>query len=79
MFSFKKYTQGDAGVSGPRGLDSEDEAFVTKFSELTDDVQHHVEEESAMFPEAEQILADQLEDLIDEMVALKAQGTTLER
>jgi hypothetical protein len=27
--------------------------------------------ENALFPEAEQILADQLEDLMDQMVALK--------
>jgi hemerythrin-like domain-containing protein len=40
-------------------------------------VQHHVEEEeSEMFPEAAQLLADQLEDLMDEMAALKAQSTT---
>ncbi len=29
-----------------------------------------------MFPEAEQMLADQLEDLMDHMVALKQQLTT---
>lgn len=60
-----------------RGLDIADEEFETKFSELTDDVQHHMEEEeSDMFPEAEQILADELEDLLDEMMALKARVTT---
>ena len=31
--------------------------------------------ENAMFPEAEQMLADQLEDLMDHMVALKQQLT----
>jgi len=33
--------------------------------------EHVAEEENAMFPEAEQILADQLEDLMDQMVELK--------
>jgi hypothetical protein len=33
------------------------------------------EEENAMFPEAQVILADQLEDLMDHMVALKQQLT----
>jgi hemerythrin superfamily protein len=60
-----------------RDLDIADEAFETLFSELMDTVQHHVEaEESAMFPAAAQMLADQLEALLDEMRALKAQGTT---
>ena len=42
-----------------------------------DVVEHHVEEEeNEMFPEAEQILAEQLDDLLDEMMALKARVTT---
>jgi iron-sulfur cluster repair protein YtfE (RIC family) len=63
-----------------RHLDSADEEFETKFYKLMDDVEHHVEEEeNEMFPEAEQILADQLEGLLDDMLALKAQVTTSER
>ena len=63
-----------------RGLDIEDDAFEAKFRGLMNAVQRHVaEEENDMFSEAEQILADQLADLLDEMVALKAQGTTSER
>jgi hypothetical protein len=34
------------------------------------------EEENAMFPEAEQRLADQLEDLMDHMVELKQHLTS---
>jgi hypothetical protein len=34
------------------------------------------EEENALFPEAEQMLAGQLEDLMDHMVDLKQQLTT---
>ena len=37
--------------------------------------EHVAEEENALFPEAEQMLADQLEELRDHMVALKQQLT----
>jgi hemerythrin-like domain-containing protein len=37
--------------------------------------EHVAEEENAMFPEAEQMLADQLEDLMDHMVDLTQQLT----
>ena len=54
-----------------------DEAFDTKFRELMANVEHHVqEEESAMFPEAEELLADQDADLVDEMEALKEELLT---
>jgi hemerythrin superfamily protein len=63
-----------------QGLAVEDEAFEAKFQELMENVQHHVEqEENEMFPEAEQILSDQLEDLMDEMIELKQQLTTSSR
>jgi hemerythrin-like domain-containing protein len=43
-------------------------------------VQRHVdEEEHDMFPQAEQLLAEQLEDLMDEMLELKQQLTTSTR
>ena len=38
--------------------------------------EHVAEEENVMFPEAEQMLADQLEDLMDHMVELKQQLTS---
>jgi len=37
--------------------------------------EHVAEEENEMFPEAQVILADQLEDLMDHMVELKQQLT----
>jgi hemerythrin superfamily protein len=59
-----------------QGIDLDEAAFEGKFHELMGIVQEHVaEEENAMFPEAEQILADQLEDLMDHMVQLKQQLT----
>ena len=59
-----------------QGIDLDEAAFEGKFHELMGIVREHVaEEENAMFPEAEQILADQLEDLMDHMVALKQQLT----
>ena len=63
-----------------QGLDLAEEEFEAKFQELMHAVRHHVDtEEDEMFPEAEQILADQLEDLMDEMVELKHQLTTAPR
>jgi hemerythrin superfamily protein len=56
-----------------RGSDPDDE-FDTKFRELMENVEHHVQEEEAeMFPEAEEILAEQLEDLMEEMQEVKEQ------
>ena len=59
-------------MSELQGIDLDEAAFEEKFHELMSIVQEHVaEEENALFPEAEQILADQLEDLMDQMVELK--------
>jgi hemerythrin superfamily protein len=60
-----------------QGIDLDEAAFEGTFHELMGIVREHVaEEENALFPEAEQILADQLEDLMDHMVELKQQLTT---
>jgi hemerythrin superfamily protein len=57
--------------------DTDEEEFAAKFHTLIREVQQHVaQEEREMFPEAEQILADRLESLRDEMVVLKQQLTT---
>ena len=54
-----------------------DEAFDAKFRELMANVEHHVqEEESEMFPEAEELLADQDANLVDEMEELKEELLT---
>jgi hemerythrin superfamily protein len=56
-----------------RGRDA-DEAFDTAFRELMENVEHHVrEEEAEMFPEAEEILAEQLDELMEEMQEVKKQ------
>jgi hemerythrin superfamily protein len=63
-------------MSELQGIDLDEAAFEEKFHELMGIVREHVaEEENAMFPEAEQILADQLENLMDHMVQLKQQLT----
>jgi len=60
-----------------QGIDLDEAAFEVKFHDLMGIVREHVaEEENVMFPEAEQMLADQLEDLMDHMVELKQQLTT---
>jgi hemerythrin superfamily protein len=59
-----------------QGLDLDEAEFEGKFHELMGIVREHVaEEENAMFPEAQVILADQLEDLMEKMVELKQQLT----
>ena len=59
-----------------QGIELDEAAFEGKFHDLMGIVREHVaEEENAMFPEAEQLLADQLADLMDHMVALKQQLT----
>jgi hypothetical protein len=55
-----------------QGIDLDEEDFEANFQELIHTVEQHVaQEEDEMFPEAEQILADRLADLRDEMMALK--------
>jgi hemerythrin-like domain-containing protein len=65
-------------ITALRALDDEeDEAFAAKFQELMDSVDDHVEEEETeLFPQAEEVLEEQLEDLRDEMQELKQQLTT---
>ena len=47
--------------------------FDVKFQELIQNVTHHLEEEEAkMFPLAEEELADDLDEMKDEMQELKA-------
>ena len=59
-----------------QGIDLDEVEFEVKFHDLMGIVREHVaEEENAMFPEAEQMLAGQLEDLMDHMVELKQQLT----
>jgi hemerythrin superfamily protein len=59
-----------------RGLKADEAEFDAKFRALMDNVQHHVEEEeSEMFPEAEEALETFMEDLMDEMQELKQQLT----
>ena len=64
-------------MSELQGIDLDEATFEEKFHELMGIVLEHVaEEENALFPEAERILADQLEDLMDHMVELKQHLTT---
>ena len=62
-----------------QGIDLDEEEFEAKFQELMHTVAQHVAQEEEMFPEAEQILADRLADLRDDMVALKQRLMTAPR
>ena len=60
-------------IAGLRGLDDDDK-FDIQFGELMDTVEEHVhEEETEMFPEAEEILAARNEELMEEMEGIKKQ------
>ena len=63
-----------------QGIDLSEEEFEAKFQELMHTVEQHVaQEEDEMFPEAEQILANCLADLREDMIALKQQLMTAPR
>ena len=56
-----------------RSMAHDTDAFDAKFQELIQNVSHHVEEEeSEMFPLAEQELAEDLEEMSEEMQELNA-------
>jgi hemerythrin-like domain-containing protein len=56
-----------------QGMAHDTDAFDTKFQELVQHVEHHVEEEEAeMFPLAEQELAEDLDEMSEEMQEMKA-------
>jgi iron-sulfur cluster repair protein YtfE (RIC family) len=72
--SLEAHEEVDVLVEELRGLEDDPEAFAMKFQELRIKVEQHVqEEESSMFPQAEQELEEQLEDLRDEMQEIKDQ------
>jgi hemerythrin-like domain-containing protein len=57
-----------------QGMEHDTDAFEAKFHELIRNVEHHVEEEEAeMFPLAEQALAEDLDEISEEMQELKAE------
>ena len=56
-----------------QGMAHDTDAFDAKFQELIQHVGHHVaEEESAMFPLAEQELSEDLDEMREEMQEMKA-------
>ena len=55
-----------------QGMEHGSDAFDTKFHALIRTVEHHVEEEeSAMFPLAEQELSEDLDEIMEEMQEMK--------
>ena len=57
-----------------KALDPKDERYDAKFSVLMDNVEHHIEEEEdELFPEAEDVLGDAIEDLGAQMKERKGQ------
>jgi len=57
-------------------LDPQDERFDAKLTVLMENVEHHIEEEEGeLFPEAEEVLGDAIDDLGDQMKERKEQLT----
>ena len=56
-----------------RDIGPHSRGFDAKFRELLQNVEHHVEEETEMFPLAEEELEEDMKDLREEMQELKAQ------
>jgi hemerythrin superfamily protein len=56
-----------------QGLDPKDERYDAKFKVLMENVEHHIEEEGEMFPEAEEVLGERLERLGTQMQERKQQ------
>jgi hemerythrin-like domain-containing protein len=72
--SLEAHEEIDVLVEELRGLEADQEAFAAKFQALRTKVEQHVQdEESQMFPQAEQELQEQLEELRDEMQEIKDQ------
>ena len=72
--SLEAHEEIDVLVEELRGLEADQETFAAKFQELRTKVEQHVQdEESQMFPQAEQALQEQLEELRDEMQEIKEQ------
>jgi hemerythrin superfamily protein len=57
-----------------KALDPKDERYDAKFTVLMENIEHHIEEEEdELFPEAEDVLGDEIEDLGAQMKERKGQ------
>jgi hemerythrin-like domain-containing protein len=57
-----------------KALDPKDERYDAKFTVLMENIEHHIEEEEdELFPEAEDVLGDEIEDLGAQMKERKDQ------
>jgi hypothetical protein len=69
---FEEHHVVDTLMQELRALDPEDEAYDAKFKVLTENVEHHIEEEEGeMLPEAEEALGDRVTELGEQMLRRK--------
>ncbi len=66
--SFEEHQEVEDLISELRDMDMSDPDFDDKFQELVEDVEHHIDqEESEMFPVAQNALGNQLDQLAKEI------------
>jgi len=69
---FEEHHVVDVLIEELKGLDPEDEAYDAKFKVLTENVEHHIEEEEGeLMPEAKDVLGDRIAELGEQMLRRK--------
>ena len=72
--AYEEHAQVKAMIGELRGMNAGDAQFAARFQELQQNVEHHAhEEESEMFPQAQELLGNQLDRLGEQMMQRKQQ------
>jgi len=62
--SYEEHAEVEEGLQELSDMDEQDDEWMSKFSELRQDLEHHIEEEEGeLFPKAREILGEQAEEI----------------